>query len=147
MIEAFLKSASILGLGLLSGATFYSSVVEIPVRQQMTDASQQLLNWQFVFPKASGLLKPFGIALAPIILLTGYWSGQWIWYLAVGGLMLIVPFTSIWISKTNDELMGMTTLSPSEDIVVGIQSWDSRHNVRTVLCLSAFVSGVVASFF
>ena len=62
------------GFGLMVGAAIYSSVVEVPVRQILNPRGQ-LMNWQSVFPVASGFLKPFGTGLFPLAIVIGFLSG------------------------------------------------------------------------
>lgn len=129
-----IKYISIVLVGLVAGATFYSSVVEIPVRQK-TAEEDQLKNWILVFSKASSIFKTMGIITMFSILLTGYLTENWFWYVAAVPLFLLMPFTAIFIAKVNTEIMA---LKSSVGVHHLIKKWDRLHHIRTILSLIAF---------
>ena len=135
MIAVYIvKYISIVLVGLVAGATFYSSVVEIPVRQK-TAEEDQLKNWILVFAKASSILKTMGIITMLSILITGYLTENWYWYVGAVPLFLLMPFTAIFIAKVNDEIMALTS---SVGVSKLIKKWDRLHHIRTILSLIAF---------
>ena len=61
-VGKYLEAASLLGIGLASGFTFYVSAIEIPSRKEDTGA-YCLANWQHVFPPSAAFMRPFGMFL------------------------------------------------------------------------------------
>ncbi|MEP0565138.1 MAG: DUF1772 domain-containing protein [Paracoccaceae bacterium] len=137
--------ALLAGLGMMAGAVIYTSFVEIPVRQKL-DAERQLQNWQLVFPVASGFLKPFGIGLFPLLVIVGFVSGNWLWGVSALLLIAIQPFTAMFISKTNDILIGEKPKDASAAIPPLIRKWDRLHHVRTALISSSLFCALTAHF-
>ncbi|MCK8521808.1 DUF1772 domain-containing protein [Aquimarina sp. D1M17] len=140
-IQTILKIIVLIGTGLVAGSTFYISLVEIKVRTQ-TNEEEHLKNWQMVFPKASRILKTFGIITVIFILLAWYFTQDILWIISAIPLFLLVPFTAIFISKTNAEL---ANLKDVRGTIPKIHKWDKLHHVRTVLTILSFVIAVIAS--
>lgn len=145
MIGQLFSALSLIGISLMAGSVLYTSLVEIPVRQK-TSAAEQLRNWHLVFPVASGLLKPFGIALTPLVLLAGIMTSQWLWYVALVLLIALVPITAKFIAPTNARLLAMQENTPADEITQTIQAWDRLHHLRTIMTLGAFFFAVLAVY-
>ena len=141
MLNNIFQIIVLIATGLIAGSTFYISLVEIYVRS-LTSEKEQLKNWKMVFPKASGILKTFGVITGVFILLTGYFTNNLLWYISAIPLFILVPFTAIYIHKMNNEL---AVLEDYHDVIPKIQKWDKLHHIRTVLAISAFIICVIAS--
>ena len=55
---------SLLGIGLMAGASLYISWVEVPARQDLATLDK-LVNWESNFPKAMAVLKKSGMVILP----------------------------------------------------------------------------------
>ena len=137
MLLNFLESTVLLSTGLLAGSTFYISFVEISARKTANDYNQ-LLNWQQVFPSAGKLLRAIGTVIIPFMILTGFLSDTWLWFLSAFLLFALIPFTLIKIAPTNDKLFALKLDEASETTSKLIRSWDSLHHVRSIIAISAF---------
>lgn len=146
MLTQVLELIAVLGVGTLSGAMVYESTIEIGVRKK-TKPKEKLANWHLCFPAASGLFKPFGIALLPITLAAGYIADQYIWFMIAAILFSLLPFTQIAIAPTNAKLLAMTTDSPEGEIEQAINCWDNRHHIRTGMTVTAFILSVLTVVF
>jgi len=135
-----LEISSIVSVGIVTGSTFYSSMVEIPIRTK-TSEEEQLKNWRLVFPKASKLLKLFGNITMILILATWYLTGNAGWLIGAIPLFILIPFTAIFIAKTNDKII---SLSDSTGVSSTIRGWDKLHHIRTILTIISFIICVVS---
>ena len=144
MVTSLVQFLALVSLGLIAGATFYSSLVEIPVRQK-TKPGDQVHNWHLVFPAASGLLKTFGILTLPLVVAAGYSSGNWLWYVSAVLMFALIPFTAVLIAATNDKLLAITVDKADDTSASLVRTWDKLHHVRTVLAGSAFVVAAYAA--
>jgi len=140
MLNITLEIISILSVGIVAGSTFYSSMVEIPVRAK-TNEDEQLKNWRLVFPKASGLLKTFGNITMISILATWYFTGNITWLFGAIPLFILIPFTAIFIAKTNAKIASLTN---SVGVSILIKNWGKLHHVRTALAILSFIICVFA---
>jgi len=145
MITA-VTSVAFIVLTIIAGAVLYTSLIEIPVRQQKNPEGQ-LNNWQLVFPRASGLLKTSGILLAPLLILSGYLSGNILWYVSFACLMVVQPFTAMFVTKTNNTLVALSAESDRAQIVSLIQTWDRLHHMRTAMIMSSMLIAATALFY
>lgn len=130
-----LEISSIVLVGILTGASFYSTMVEIPIRAT-TSEEEQLKNWRLVFPKASKLLIIIGNIAMILVLITWYLTGNMGWLMGAIPLFILIPFTIIFIAKTNAKL---TSLSDSIGVSSTIRAWGKLHNVRTILAVISFI--------
>ena len=130
-----LEISSIVLIGILTGASFYSSMVEIPIRAT-TSEEEQLKNWRLVFPKASKLLIIIGNIAMVLVLITWYLTGNTGWLMGAIPLIILIPFTVIFIFKTNAKL---TSLTNSTGVSTLIRSWGKLHNIRTILAIISFI--------
>ncbi len=130
-----LEIVSLVSVGIVTGSTFYSSMVEIPVRTK-TSEIQQMENWRLVFPKASSLLKTMGNITMVLILLTWYLTKNTGWLIGAIPLFLLIPFTAIFIARTNRKIIAKKDMKGVSKI---IRSWDKLHHVRTVLAIISFL--------
>ena len=135
-----LKFVSLVSVGIVAGATVYSSFVEIPIRTK-TSEEEQLKNWKLVFPRASNLLKKYGIVTMFSILTTWYLTANYYWFLGVIPLFILIPFTKIFIVKVNNKIM---SLPDSKGVAEIIENWDKLHFVRTALAIISFILCVLA---
>jgi len=135
-----LEILSIVLVGILTGSSFYSSMVEIPIRAT-TSEEEQLKNWRLVFPKASKLLIIIGNIAMVLVLITWYLTENIGWLMGVIPLIILIPFTVFFIFKTNAKL---TSLTDSTGVSSLIRSWGKLHNVRTILAIISFVTCVVS---
>ncbi len=129
-----------LTVGLMAGATSYSSLVEIPIRAT-TDEASQLKNWRLVFPKASGLLRTIGMITVPLLVLTWYLTGNIYWIYAAIPLFLLIPFTAIAIAKTNTKLLNLKNADGAMNL---ISSWGKLHHIRTIMAICSFIGCLLA---
>ena len=130
-----LEISSIVSVGILTGSSFYSSMVEIPIRST-TSEEEQLKNWRLVFPKASKLLILIGNIAMVLVLITWYLTSNMGWLMGAIPLIILIPFTVIFIFKTNAKL---TSLTDSTGVSALIRSWGKLHNVRTILAIISFI--------
>lgn len=130
-----LEISSIVLVGILTGASLYSSMVEIPIRAK-TSEEEQLKNWRLVFPKASKLLIIIGNIAMVLVLITWYLTGNMGWLMGAIPLIILIPFTVIFIFKTNAELTSLTDLT---EVSTLIKNWGKLHNVRTILSIISFI--------
>jgi len=84
---------SLLGIGLMAGASLYISWVEVPARQDLATLDK-LVNWQSIFPKAMAVLKTSGMVILPFILLIMVFRFHIGWLVAFVLLMALGPFTA-----------------------------------------------------
>jgi hypothetical protein len=84
---------SLLGIGLMAGASLYISWVEVPARQDLATLDK-LVNWQSIFPKAMAVLKTSGMAILPFILLIMVFRFHIGWLVAFALLIALGPFTA-----------------------------------------------------
>ena len=134
-IIQILEVSSIVSVGILAGSSFYSSMVEIPIRST-TSEEEQLKNWRLVFPKASKLLIIIGNIAMVLVLITWYLTGNMGWIMGAIPLFILIPFTVIFIAKTNAKLK---SISDSTGVYSTIRDWGKLHNVRTILAIISFI--------
>lgn len=141
MILFILKGSCVLLTGFLCGSTLYSSLVEIPVRQRMNEEGQ-IQNWRLVFEKAHGLSKVSGLIACILSLMIWYFTSNILWMVCSCTLFVILPYTTLLMSKINDALLQSES---SIGLSVYIRKWDKLHHGRTFLCLISFIIAISAS--
>ena len=135
---------SLLGIGLMAGASLYISWVEVPARQDLATLDK-LVNWQSIFPKAMAVLKTSGMVILPFILLIMVFRFHIGWLVAFALLMALGPFTAKKIAPTNEILLGFTPETDTSEIVRKIADWGRLHNLRTWMTGTAFAAAALAS--
>mmetsp|Transcript_15393 Transcript_15393/g.36725 ORF Transcript_15393/g.36725 Transcript_15393/m.36725 type:complete len:158 (+) Transcript_15393:41-514(+) len=148
-VGKYLEAASLLGLGVASGFTFYISKVEIPSRKEDTGA-YCLANWQHVFPPSAAFMRPFGLFLNALMGGAIYATKKPLWWVPFACIGALGPYTKFCIQETNDELMGMKPgflYTPDDDARAKdiVEKWGKLHSVRAGMCLIGFASAIVAA--
>ena len=148
-VGKYLEAASLLGLGVASGFTFYISKVEIPSRKEDTGA-YCLANWQHVFTPSATFMRPFGLLLNALMGGTIYATKKPLWWVPFACIGALGPYTKFCIQETNDELMDMKPgflYTPDDDARAKdlVDKWSKLHCVRTGMCLIGFASAIVAA--
>lgn len=128
---------------LFAGAALYINLVEHPAR--MSGGTElAVTEWIPSYHRATRMQAPLaviGFVSAIIAWLAG--SGA-IWL--VGGLLLgaVVPFTLMVIKPTNQRLQSAELDKRSDEAHALLDTWISRHTVRTGLSLLALVLFIAA---
>lgn len=148
-VGKYLEAASLLGLGVATGFTFYISKVEIPSRKEDTGA-YCLANWQHVFPPSAAFMRPFGLFLNALMGGTIYATKKPLWCVPFACIGALGPYTKFCIQETNDELMDMKPgflHTPDDDARAKdmVEKWGKLHFLRTGMCLIGFASAIVAA--
>ncbi|EPJ44197.1 MAG: hypothetical protein OFPII_36440 [Osedax symbiont Rs1] len=144
MFLALIEFVALVSVGLVAGSTFYISCVEIPARK-LEDHHSQLSSWKQIFPPAGKLLRAFGTATIPFLILVGFFSGSWLWFLAAGLMIVLMPFTLMKIAPVNEKLLALSLDQADENTSKLIRDWDALHHVRTLLAIGAFLIAALAS--
>ncbi|MEO9967771.1 MAG: DUF1772 domain-containing protein [Reichenbachiella sp.] len=140
MFLVLLKVTCTLLAGFLCGSTLYSSLVEIPVRQQLSE-EEQMKNWKLVFEKAHKLSKTSGLITCVLTLVVWYITSNVLWLACSLILFLILPYTVLLLAKTNEVLLhSKSTIGLSKYI----KQWDRLHHGRTAICFVGFLIYLVA---
>lgn len=144
-----LQGASVLCCGLVTGSTFYISLIEVPGRADES-VDYQLHNYHQIFPRAAAFMKPFGIVTGVFCGLSFYMTRDYLWSIPILAFMGLGPFTVFFIAPTNNFLMGATTTNKtngkdSTKVKESLTKWGELHFVRTCMSLVGFVGAIAAS--
>ena len=144
--DSFLEGASLLGIGLITGANVYISGFEVPGRQTKKSAAYQLENWQSMVPKARDILKPFGMTVNVLIGGALYRTKKSLWLAPFMLLGALGPWTAWKLVPVNDELSSLHVgyLEHEKQVPDLVKKWGQLHLVRTILSVGAFVTGIAA---
>ena len=93
LFVSMIELISLLGIGLMAGASLYISWVEVPARQDWVTLDK-LVNWQSNFPKAMTVLKTSGMVILPFLQLIMLFRFHIGWLFAFALLMALGPFTA-----------------------------------------------------
>ena len=125
----------------MAGATTYITMVEVPGRAEK-DPSYQLANYHEIFPRAAKLMKSFGGVVTIFTVATAILTDKKTWWIPVGLLGSLGPFTATVIAPTNTKLMAA---KDGNKVKKELQQWGKLHNVRTYLSLAGFAGAVAAA--
>jgi uncharacterized membrane protein len=99
-----------------------------------------------VFPRAAGLMKPFGMVLLAVTGSTLYVTNKKrMWWVSVILVGLLGPFTAILIQLTNNKLMDTPEEEAAKVTTTDLKTWGKLNKVRTVMSLAAFGAGIGAA--
>lgn len=144
MLATLLESTTVFCVGLMTGAVLYTSIVEVPARAALSP-SDQLTNWQSIFPRAAKVLKNFGLFVTVLLILTTLITLNFFWFLAAALLFGLGPFTALKISPTNNKLLAMTKVEDANEVTALIAKWGELHNIRTIITFVGFLFCLIAT--
>jgi hypothetical protein len=126
------SSLALISAAMFTGAAFYVSVGEQPVRLKLDDRSA-LLQFQPAYRRGyamQGPLAAIGFALGAV---TWWYYGGWQWL--AGALVMLAnwPYTLVVMDPLNKRLMAMSEADASPATTEMIRKWGTLHAVRTVL--------------
>ncbi|KAL3915694.1 MAG: hypothetical protein SGILL_005525 [Bacillariaceae sp.] len=137
---ATLEFVSLMGTGLMAGATAYITLVEVPGRADKSP-KYQLENYHEIFPRAMKLLKNTGMVATVFCIATGYLTKKVEWGIPVACFGGLGPFTAIFIAPTNDMLMAATD---GDKVKKELQDWGKLHSIRTYAAVIGFAGAIAA---
>lgn len=143
MILLFQQLATLCA-GLFAGGALYISLVEHPARLEC-GADIAVTLFAPSYRRASRLQASLA-ALGFVGAFQAWWMGAGkIWL--VGGVLLmsVIPYTLLFVMKTNLELMNPSLDKGSPDAERLLVRWGRMHLVRTVLGLAAFLAFLFAA--
>lgn len=142
LVSTLVQATTLFCCGLATGTTFYISAVEVPGRAD-EHVDYQLHNYHQIFPRAAGLMKPFGMVILALCGGCYFDSKDPLWgipALAFGGLG---PFTMAFIVPTNDFLMAAKK-GTDKDVKEKLQGWGKLHKIRTYMSCAGFMGAIAA---
>ena len=141
-LKLFVEGVTLFSCGLVAGGTCYITLVELPGRKDLS-LEYQLKNYHQLFPRAAGIMKPFGMVLTGLIGGTIYLTKNSMWWIPMTMFGALGPFTAIAIQPTNDKLMG-TPEKDASQVGDEVANWGKLHNIRTYMSLVGFAGAVAA---
>jgi hypothetical protein len=137
-MENVLKLLALLSSGMFAGAALYLTTVEHPARMSAggSAALQEFRpSYKRAAPQQAALAIVCFLCSVTIALLTQ----QWLWLL--GGILVgaVVPFTFIFIMRTNRLLLDESNQLDAQTVESLFAKWARLHGVRTVLSVVGFL--------
>lgn len=132
--------------GLTAGAMGYISIIEAPARSNLAPL-EQLHHWRTSFTPAIAFFRPTGMALVPTLVACGYATSNPLYYAAALPFGLLGPFTGAAISNTNTRLLEFPLpldKTSEREVVMLVDKWRRRHNVRVVMAATGFATALYA---
>jgi uncharacterized membrane protein len=138
-----LEILATISAGMFAGAAVYISVVAQPARLSC-GVQIAMTEWRPSYKRGTLMQAPLALIGSLFALLSWWLDGGFGWL--IGGLLLliIIPFTLIVISPTNNRLESKELDLSVDEGGVLLQRWGRLHAVRSVLSSVAFVVFLLA---
>ena len=126
------SSLALISAAMFTGAAFYVSVGEQPVRLKLDDRSA-LLQWQPAYRRGYAMQGPLA-AIAFVLGVVAWWDiGGWKWLAGAFVMLANWPYTLLVMAPLNNRLMAMKEADAGAATTDMIRQWGRLHAVRTVL--------------
>lgn len=137
-LEHVAKLYSIFTCAIFAGSAIYINLAEHPARMECGTkaATTQFINCY----RKSALVQSSLVFLCPVFSFLAWLGGASGWWLAAGLMMgAIVPFTFMFISPINRELLNPDLDKDSAHAKSLLIEWGKLHSVRSAISLVAFI--------
>jgi hypothetical protein len=137
-MENVLKLLALLSSGMFAGAAFYVTTVEHPARMS-AGGSAALQEFRPSYKRAAPQQAALAIVCFLCTVMIALLTQQWLWLL--GGILVgaVVPFTLIFIMRTNRLLLDESKQLDARTLGSLLAKWARLHAVRTALSLTGFL--------
>lgn len=137
-MHSILEFVATLSAALFCGAAIYINLVEHPAR---LSCGTSLAVTEFAPSYKKATVMQVSLAAASFLSALAAWlSGAGIYWL-IGGILivLVIPFTLIFILPTNNKLLDSSLDKNSEYARTLLDNWGNLHAVRSVLSLASLL--------
>ena len=126
------SSLALISAAMFTGAAFYVSVGEQPVRLKL-DHRSALLQWQPAYRRGYAMQGPLA-AIAFVLGVVTWWDVRgWQWLAGALAMLANWPYTLVIMAPLNKRLMAMAESDAGQATTEMIRQWGRLHAVRTVL--------------